>query len=177
MDSKLSKKLIFSFPLLYAECINPADSLMKFGFEIEDGWFDLIWQLSLMLEPIVQEYVKHDHNPRCARCKCSKRKHYGYLTKKPGKCLALHIDTDSKEKPPGNYWSCYCENYQSSHPRLSRIEIKFNGLKFHMTYKDQQIFDLISKAEKLSSYICQRCGNASDPQLQIRNLCPPCNVA
>lgn len=168
MDTKLSQKLISCFPLLYSECNNASGSLMDFGFEIQDGWFELIWQLSLMLEPIIHRHVKAERKPSCAKCACPKNKHYGHLTKKPGRCLSIHIDPNSKEDPPGNYWSCFCENYQSSHPRAAQIKEKYGGLRFYMTDMDDEMLDIVTKAEQLSFYICKKCG---EPLSLPNDLC------
>jgi len=47
MDEKATKKLFKDFPNLYrVKDKSVKDSLMRFGFECEDGWFDLIYELS-----------------------------------------------------------------------------------------------------------------------------------
>ncbi len=47
MNTENTKKLIEAFPALYRGYKkSPRESLMCFGFECGDGWFDLIWELS-----------------------------------------------------------------------------------------------------------------------------------
>lgn len=47
MSPELERRLVEKYPKLYAGCSEPPSrSLMAFGFECEDGWFDLIDTLS-----------------------------------------------------------------------------------------------------------------------------------
>ncbi len=47
MNEENEKKLVKEFPKLYEGCGKTTDeSLMAFGFACDDGWFDLIYQLS-----------------------------------------------------------------------------------------------------------------------------------
>lgn len=53
MDAKLTKKLWKKYPNLYQDYNKPlTESLVSFGFECEDGWYDLINWLSSKLEPL-----------------------------------------------------------------------------------------------------------------------------
>jgi hypothetical protein len=67
MNADNTKKLYDRFPALYAEHSLPmTQTCMCWGFECDNGWFDLIWMLSLALEdeskqsnaPIVAQQVK-----------------------------------------------------------------------------------------------------------------------
>ena len=85
MSPELDKKLCERFPNLYKERRSGIrSSLMAFGFEIDDGWFQLIWDLSEKLEnAIVLHVLKHpdDKYPPCAAQ--VKEKHAGlrfYMT-------------------------------------------------------------------------------------------------
>jgi len=47
MNKELSRKLYMDFPELYQDRFKPcSESLMCFGFEHDDGWFELIYKLS-----------------------------------------------------------------------------------------------------------------------------------
>jgi hypothetical protein len=47
MSSEKTEALLKVFPDLYTEYnLSPTDSLMCFGFECGNGWFDLLWRLS-----------------------------------------------------------------------------------------------------------------------------------
>ena len=74
---------------------------MCWGFPGSDGWFDIIWDLSSKLEPLIQKFI--DDNPNmscCYGCGCTKERHYGWKSRNPGKCLVIHVDPESEEEPP-----------------------------------------------------------------------------
>ena len=50
MNMKNTNKLITDYPILYrGHTKSPRESLMCFGFDCEDGWYDLIYTLSAAL--------------------------------------------------------------------------------------------------------------------------------
>lgn len=52
MNRENTEYLIENFPNLYQDAVcSPKESLMCFGFECGDGWFELIKELSEKLEP------------------------------------------------------------------------------------------------------------------------------
>ena len=59
MNSENTKYLIEHFPKLYAGVGKPlTESLMGFGFEVGDGWFELLKELSEKIEPYEVEAVQ-----------------------------------------------------------------------------------------------------------------------
>ena len=62
MNKELEKKLVERFPILYQGCKygTVQDSGMAFGFQCNNGWFDIIWQLSLAIEDELG-YTKWDN--------------------------------------------------------------------------------------------------------------------
>lgn len=82
MNKENTKKLFESFPLLYADKDESMRvSLLCFGFEYGDGWFDLTWELSEKLENLIKEWLpknlEHiDYHPRAAQMK----EKFGVLT-------------------------------------------------------------------------------------------------
>lgn len=71
MDIRLDTLLVESFPLLYQDRrTNPSQSNMCFGFECDDGWFLLIWNLSEKLEKLIREFkCSDDEKPRASQIK------------------------------------------------------------------------------------------------------------
>jgi len=62
MDKVKQDKLMDDFPLLYADRNKSSRySLMCFGFECFNGWYDIIYDLSSKLEPMIQKWI--DENP------------------------------------------------------------------------------------------------------------------
>lgn len=90
MRQELTDKLVTKYPLLYQDRNASLHvSLMAFGFEVGDGWYDLIDTLSSKLEPLIQQYIKDNDPVICSFCCCKKEAHFAHLSKKPGKCLSV----------------------------------------------------------------------------------------
>jgi hypothetical protein len=105
MKAELQEKLFKEFPLLYGDRNKPmAQTCMCWGIATGDGWFDIIYELSSKLEPLIQKVLDDNPNLECSYCLCQKNRHAGSLTKAPGKCLSIRkvplwtIDFDTK--PP-----------------------------------------------------------------------------
>ena len=177
MREELDKKLVKAFPLLYGDRNAPMQSTaMCWGFP-GDGWFDLIWDLSSKLEPLIQKFIDDNPNLSCSGCGCVKERHYGWMSRNPGKCLAIHVDPEAEEEPPNNYFACFCDGYRSPHPRASQVKEKFGGLRFYMTCGTDEIFDLIDEASEASYKTCEECASGDATQNDvgwIRTLCVPC---
>src|SRR6266403_3892355 len=51
MNSELTQRLVKRFPVLYQDYHSPmTQTCMCWGFDHGDGWFEIIWQLSLAIE-------------------------------------------------------------------------------------------------------------------------------
>ena len=62
MKEELDKKLVRAFPLLYGDRnASKLSTAMCWGFP-GDGWFDLIWDLSSKLEPLIQKFVDENQD-------------------------------------------------------------------------------------------------------------------
>lgn len=71
MNEELSQKLLEDFPRLYRD---RHDSSMQHGFECGDGWFVLIYQLSLDIEAVAREYGLSPNSPEWPKCRQVKEK-------------------------------------------------------------------------------------------------------
>ncbi len=59
MDKRLDKLLVESFPILYGNRNKSVtQSCMGWGFDVDDGWFLIIWELSKRLEEINNTELK-----------------------------------------------------------------------------------------------------------------------
>lgn len=177
MTQDLDEKLVKSFPLLYSDRNGDMrNTLMCWGFACGDGWFDIIWDFSSKIEPILRNFIKENPDLSCSHCGCKKKKHYGSKTPNPGKCQAIHVDPFSEEEPPGNYYACHCESYKSSHPRAVQVKEKFGGLRFYMSSTNDEIRDLVSNVEALSFKTCEDCGSPGTLRQTgwYRTLCDSC---
>lgn len=177
MKKELEQNLFAKFPLLYADKDESISfSLMRFGFCVGDGWYNLIYDLSMKLEAEIKELKKTIKDPACKQCSCLLTEHFGSSTPNPGKCMAIKKKFGSKEKPPKNYYACPCDKFKDSYPRAVQVKEKFGGLRFYMSLTNDKISELIREAEKKSVTICEECGESG----QIRNgswircLCDSC---
>ena len=178
MKEELDKRLTKAFPRLYEDRnASSRSTAMCWGFDCSDGWFDIIWDLSLKLEPIIRKFIVDNPNLTCCKCGCDKNKHYGSKTRHPGKCLSIHVDPHSEEEPPGNYRSCSCDTYAGNYPKAAQVKEKFGGLRFYMTTQSDEISALIREAEALSSKTCQECGQPGESRgaRWARTLCESCD--
>jgi hypothetical protein len=56
MREELEKKLTMAFPKIFLDkWVPPTESLLCFGFECEDGWYDLIYDLCQKIEKLDPE--------------------------------------------------------------------------------------------------------------------------
>jgi len=72
MHDKLDKKLCQDFPLLYADRNGDVHTTcLVWGFSCDDGWYQLLYDLSSKLEPLIQKFIdekKYDpdvYEPSC----------------------------------------------------------------------------------------------------------------
>ena len=73
MKEELDKKLVKAFPLLYDDRdASMQSTAMCWGFP-GDGWFDIIWDLSSKLEPLIQKFIDEnqdtEHYPKASQVK------------------------------------------------------------------------------------------------------------
>jgi len=87
MKHELEEKLYKEFPLLYAEHKLPmSHTCMCWGFSHSDGWYDLIYELSSKLEPLIKKQMDETKDKTCF-CGCDCIAH-NYLIN--NKCIAVH---------------------------------------------------------------------------------------
>ena len=91
MKQELAQKLYKDFPLLYGDHDKSMmQTCMCWGVETGDGWYNLIYNLSSKLEPLISKFYKDNYKLiRCSCCMCDREDHYGSARANPGKCLAV----------------------------------------------------------------------------------------
>lgn len=79
MSDKLDEKMVRAFPLLYRDRFGSIySSCMPWGFPFSEknpGWFNLIYELSSKLEPLIQKWIDENKPTNCANCNCDKNLH------------------------------------------------------------------------------------------------------
>jgi hypothetical protein len=109
-------------------------SLIPFGFECGDGWYDLIYSLSAKLEKLIQKFIDDNKgNLVCRWCWKTKFEH-----------ISCHNPNNGE--------------YEEGYPRASQVKEKYGILRMYLTTGTDEMFDLIDEAEELSSKTCEICG-------------------
>lgn len=162
MSPDLQKKLVKRFPILYRGIYkSPSETCMCWGFTCGDGWYNIIWQLSLSIEEELN---------------------YSWLTK----ILYKHIDNiintwNSIIKTlPEDYWDrLSIDNLLT----VAQVKQKFGTLRYYIESvpqnKRNQIYTYIDLAEFLTQYICEYCGDRGELDRStgwVEVLCEVCKA-
>jgi hypothetical protein len=133
MKPELDKLLCEKFPLLYKDRrAKPSESPLAFGFEVGNGWFNIIYDLSLKLEILIRHHIETEPHV-CSSCFNAEASH----------------SLDSQ-----------CKSFKLLHPTASQVKEKFGGLRFYMSLgTTPEMLACIKKAEELSFKTCEVCGN------------------
>ena len=182
MNKENTEKLLKTAPLLYGDYNAPMiTTAMCWGFECNEGWFSILYDLSVKLEALIKKYYdENKEKVRCRACNCKRQKHYAHGTDRPGKCLAVHKRPHTLFEPrwrPNKGWNrvmrlvnklygslsyeletCYCDIFDPSISRASQVKEKYGTLRFYMTTSSDEMEKLIDVAEKLSETTCELCG-------------------
>ena len=80
MKKELEDKLVRDFPLLYKEYGGSQyETCMAWGFECSDGWFALLYEASVKLEPLIEEYRKENPQEEYLPCASQVKEKFGTL--------------------------------------------------------------------------------------------------
>jgi hypothetical protein len=197
MKKELDVKLVKDFPNLYADRnASIMNSCMGFGFECDDGWYQIIYDLSEKLEKEIVQFGKQHPEvyKRCYRCSC-KRENHQY---QGNRCLSIHkiqtkwyVNNYSKKfrlrfplklqqfvnKVLGLFFyelrSCHCDRFDPSLPRASQVKEKYGTLRFYMSGGTDKIYEFIDEAERKSAQTCEVCGAHGDLRVGgwLKTLC------
>lgn len=159
MNQQFTQKLYKDFPLLYSDKNKPLSmSLMGFGFECGDGWFQIIYDLSKCLTEMIAHQPKFEirsdfrWNP----------KHWTWF--KPWNSGWRHYLPIKWFLFP-ECWSFYIGPLliDIAFPRKSfrvvQVKEKYGTLRFYMTYETEEMSEAIEEAEQKSAKTCEACGS------------------
>lgn len=162
MRPELEHKLIKRFPYLYRGYYQPMDSTcMCWGFSHCDGWFKIIWMLSLAIEDDLnmpkwkmQYQIWSEHIARKWNnivYKLSKPRHDDWLANLQNKYF------------PKKSWNYIGIKWFVWHPNrfnyfsVTQVKEKFGTLRYYCSGNDN-ICDFIDYAEHASEHTCEACG-------------------
>lgn len=150
MSPDKSQKLINSFPKLYRDAHPHAASMMRYGFEIGDGWYHLIFDLSKNIE--------------------SQAKLQGIDSESNNWPVAIQV----KEKFGALKFYCSMGN---NNPQEQVIEKHGDLLSVRPFPTNEAITNLIRSAEEASTSICEHCGSKGMLRRHswVKTLCDSCD--
>lgn len=149
---------------------------MPWGFCTGDGWFDLIWNLSMRIDRHVRK-----QNLGCAHCGHGRLYHPGEGGTNDN--LAGVPSRGSRrwcKKCPVSIWKG-CREFKKPYildPMAVQVKEKFGGLRFYIGgATDSMIEEFIRQAEEQAEKTCEDCGKPGKPAGPwVRTLCYDCRV-
>jgi hypothetical protein len=152
MNEKLTLDLVSKYPKLFRDINAPVtNSLMAFGFECGDGWYDIIDVLCGLLTSDFQQakaryesvkmYYETDGRYPWLGCK--------EITSEMVEELRLAMEDECQKVPVA-----------------VQVKEKFGGLRFYVHGATNEAHNYIDFAERMSYRTCETCGK---PGKTIRN--------
>lgn len=136
MDHSLINSLHTRFPIIFRN---------KIHIWCDNGWYDLIYELSQNLETIALDQRQPKAQP------LFKKKVFGLLAK---------IDPEFKYLP--NKLVNWCVPETDSRLIVVQIKEKFGGLRYTVRNTNNEVRKLIHDAKEKSFTICEICGNKGE---------------
>jgi hypothetical protein len=143
MSPELDAKLCQKYPLLFRNRRgDPTETLMCFGFECHDGWYDLIDVLCGNIQSHINSVTDSrkwtlEHNRKI---------------KEDPTYLGLNGQPYEPRTVP-----CPIEQVV-----VQQVKEKFGTLRFYYYGGDDRIQGMVSLAESMSGVICEECGNRGE---------------
>jgi hypothetical protein len=145
MREELDKKLVEKYPLLYRNRFgSPMETLMCWGFEHDDGWYNIINVLSHHL--------------------CSEYKHKKESYEFAKECLEVH----GGKFPWGGDKEITAEEVEQKRlamieaektvPTVVQVKEKMGTLRFYINAGTDKHYNYINFAESMSAVTCETCG-------------------
>jgi hypothetical protein len=166
MNKELTQRLVKRFPVLYQGFYDSMqETCMCWGFEHGDGWFEVIWQLSLAIEEELG-YTRFQKWRFLAKKRWAKR--WNKLVYKISP--VVHDKTKMVKGDDNVYRHVIIEKAKPRLPWLKRfvwfpytgfavmqVKEKFGTLRFYCP-TTPQIAKFVRLAERLSGVTCEDCG-------------------
>ena len=147
---EFDEKMCKNYPLLYRDRnASMQATCMCWGFDINQGWTQLVEELSSKLEILIPKYINDNPNLPCRWCSVEKDTH------EQGWWSEAKWEDDGISK----HYVCHSPNgYEAGYPCASQVKEKFGLLRFYMTSATDEMYDLIREYENKSAHICEGCG-------------------
>jgi len=165
MSPELTKKLISSYPKIFGDVNKPVtESLMGFGLECGDGWFDIIDNACWL----IQDYINNNRKNKATALKHNRflrRVIKGEITTTEyfKRYYVLHRDQDAFIKYPPSFFRIV----QETMPQFCLVQVKekFGTLRLYGKAPsfDSYIGGVLRMAEAMSAVTCEMCGKPGKP--------------
>ena len=173
MKKELDEKLCADFPKIFAQRNLPMNqTCMCWGFDVGDGWYDLIHTLCSVIQNKVDNEL--DHYQRAVNVNAAiEALSHGDV----GPALALYKwDTHSPDAKKIERVMNMTKVEIGEPPRqveAVQVKEKFGGLRFYVNRVDPAVEGAIDMAEAMSYHICEVCGAPGEPNRDgwIKTLC------
>jgi len=148
------------------------ETAMCWGIDCGSGWYQLIYDLSVKLEKLIQDYINKNSPLPCSYCLDKKEDHNESGCNKVDSSRFLNNGVPTK---------CSCKGYEPFYPRASQVKEKYGTLRFYMSSGTHEMWDLIDAAEEKSERICEDCGKtaaetSADDWGWLTTLCGDCKA-
>ncbi len=173
MKKELEEKLFKDFPLLYGDRNRPmTETCMCWGCSCGTGWFDLIYELSSKLEPLIEEIKLASDGGPCERCGCSKDSHHGecqtivnhpFLLKVPYSCEVPNLSVSLKRNKSflrgiKDYVRVLWKKHRTSMRKAINRVSYFLFKKSILSYKKKCFCDCYSISHPRASQVKEKMG-------------------
>lgn len=163
MTKELELKLVKRFPVLYQDYTSPmSQTCMCWGFDHGDGWFNIIWMLSLAIEDEL------GYSWLQKRWFLFKKRFFGQWNR-----LIYMI---SPPKSGGRLGLKRLVVFPRTGFAVDQVKEKFGGLRYYCPGNDR-IDHLVDLAERAADSTCENCGEYGKARDGgwIRTLCDKCH--
>lgn len=151
MRKELDERLCTKYPEIFKDRRgDPQATCMVWGFDCDDGWYDLIdWLCQQLMRDILvlRTQVKR-----------------------------MNEQTDSVDSTRRNELKQRLADAEENMPIAVQVKEKYGGLRFYIANGTDAHWKLIDAAESISYRICEECGSMSGTQLYsmgwYKTLCP-----
>jgi hypothetical protein len=144
MRKDLDEALCAKYPLIFKNRNgSPQETLMCFGFEVGDGWFNIIDTLCGIL---TSEY-------RGAQSR------YEFVKDRVGEKMYGNASGDVITQEKIDYLKEDMDNEAARVPVAVQVKEKFGGLRFYVQAATDKHYNYISFAESMSYVTCEKCGS------------------
>lgn len=140
MNKELDEALCAKYPLIFKNRHgSPQETLMCFGFEVHDGWYNIIDTLCFLL---TSDYRQAKNSYEYIKDRLGEKK-YG----------DKFITQEDIDKAKAKF-----EEETAKVPFAVQVKEKFGGLRFYVHAATNKHYNYISFAESMSYRTCEECG-------------------